>query len=109
MRGAIASFPSTFEDNSCLEKITAMLNHFIQTIEPWLFPLRFLISGTLIFLVGATLWNAIGDAVARGKEMHRIPCSNCQFFTNDYRLKCTINPSIANTQEAVNCIDYNPR
>lgn len=38
--------------------------------------------------------------------MHQIPCSNCQFFTNDYRLKCTVNPSVANTERAINCCDY---
>ncbi len=38
--------------------------------------------------------------------MHQIPCSNCKFFTNDHRLKCTVSPSIANTEQAINCGDY---
>jgi hypothetical protein len=38
--------------------------------------------------------------------MHKIPCPNCQFFTNDHRLKCTIKPLIANTEDAISCQDY---
>jgi hypothetical protein len=38
--------------------------------------------------------------------MHQIPCAKCQFFTNDHRLKCTVNPIIANTERAICCSDY---
>jgi hypothetical protein len=40
--------------------------------------------------------------------MHEIPCNGCQFFTNDYRLKCTVHPQIANSEAAINCRDYQP-
>ncbi|WP_322744170.1 MULTISPECIES: hypothetical protein [unclassified Coleofasciculus] len=40
--------------------------------------------------------------------MHQIPCAYCQFFTNDHRLKCTVNPSIASSENAINCRDYCP-
>lgn len=40
------------------------------------------------------------------KTMHQIPCSKCQFFTGNYQLKCTVNPKIALTEEAINCTDY---
>ncbi|MGK7959817.1 hypothetical protein [Crocosphaera sp.] len=41
--------------------------------------------------------------------MHQIPCSDCQYFTNDYRLKCPVNPFQANTESAINCQDYHQR
>ncbi|WP_279327060.1 hypothetical protein [Crocosphaera subtropica] len=41
--------------------------------------------------------------------MHEIPCSHCQYFTNDYHLKCPVNPFQANTEEAINCKDYQMR
>ncbi|HEY9823404.1 MAG TPA: hypothetical protein V6D35_21935 [Candidatus Sericytochromatia bacterium] len=44
--------------------------------------------------------------MATAKRMHQIPCTGCQFFTNDYHLKCTVRPSIANSEEAINCSDY---
>ncbi len=40
------------------------------------------------------------------KRLHQIPCSRCTFFTNDYRLKCTVNPYSALTETAINCSDY---
>ncbi|MEP0748961.1 hypothetical protein [Coleofasciculus sp. FACHB-125] len=40
--------------------------------------------------------------------MHSVPCTNCRYFTGDYRLKCTVQPSIAQTEEAINCSDYRP-
>jgi hypothetical protein len=38
--------------------------------------------------------------------MHQIPCSRCGFFTNNYRLKCTVHPLAANTEAAIDCTDY---
>ncbi len=40
------------------------------------------------------------------KKLHKIPCSDCDFFTNDYRLKCTIHPYKACSEEAIGCIDF---
>ncbi|WP_373403961.1 hypothetical protein [Cylindrospermopsis raciborskii] len=42
------------------------------------------------------------------QKMHQIPCPNCQFFTNNYRLKCTVNPYTASTEGAIGCPDYHP-
>lgn len=71
-------------------------------------PLRFVFPWLLVALCGWTIFSAIVDAVARAKQMHRIPCTNCRFFTNDYRLKCTVQPRIANTERAIDCSDYRP-
>lgn len=57
-------------------------------------------------MLGWSLWSAIRDTTNRAQEMHQIPCSNCQFFTNDHRLKCPVNPLTANTEQAINCPDY---
>ncbi|MEA5535372.1 hypothetical protein VB691_15300 [Crocosphaera sp. XPORK-15E] len=56
-----------------------------------------------------TLWRTIKDTTDRAKVMHQIPCSTCQYFTNDYRLKCPVNPHQANTEQAINCQDYHGR
>ncbi len=57
-------------------------------------------------LVVWSLWTAARDSVAIAKQMHQVPCPGCQFFTDDYRLKCTVHPSIANTEEAIDCGDF---
>jgi len=48
------------------------------------------------------------DTVAQTRQMHRIPCAGCQFFTSDYHLKCTVHPSLALTEDAIDCMDYEP-
>lgn len=40
------------------------------------------------------------------KRLHQIPCSRCTYFTGDYRLKCTVHPIFALTEEAIGCVDY---
>ena len=41
--------------------------------------------------------------------MHQIPCSNCQFFTGDYQLKCALHPNTALSEEAIDCSDFCPQ
>lgn len=72
-------------------------------------PICFVSAWGLTFLFGWSLWTAIRDGAATTQKMHQIPCSSCQFFTGDYRLKCTVQPSIANTEEAIECMDYQPK
>ncbi|WP_224409141.1 hypothetical protein [Oscillatoria salina] len=49
---------------------------------------------------------AIRDGMMRLRRLHQIPCSKCAFFTGDYRLKCTVHPSKALSEEAIDCLDY---
>lgn len=61
-----------------------------------------------LVLVGF-LWS-IGQALMQGwanlQRLHQIPCSRCTFFTGDYRLKCTVYPDKALSEEAIDCLDY---
>ncbi|MEH2361259.1 hypothetical protein [Nostoc sp.] len=81
----------------------------IHGIQPFLIPICFVVAWTVIILVVLSLWAAARDSVTTAKQMHQIPCTGCQFFTDNYRLKCTVHPSIANTEEAINCSDYQPK
>jgi hypothetical protein len=40
------------------------------------------------------------------QRLHQVPCSNCVFFTGDYRLKCTVKPLIAMSEDAIGCRDF---
>jgi hypothetical protein len=85
-----------------------LLHPLVHAIQPFLVPICFCLTWGLILLVLLTIGSAIRHSVATAKRMHQIPCTQCQFFTDDYRLKCTVNPSIANTEAAINCLDYCP-
>ncbi len=83
-----------------------LVSSLIHAIQPLLVPICFIGAWTVMMIVGWSLWTAARDSVATAKQMHQIPCAGCQFFTNNYRLKCTVHPSIANTEAAIDCSDF---
>ncbi len=60
----------------------------------------------LVFLRTAFL--AVREGIAHLKKLHQIPCDRCAFYTGEYRLKCTVRPYTAFTEEAIGCRDYEP-
>jgi hypothetical protein len=72
--------------------------------------LQILGCGGIWFLVfSLVIWRLIRitqKAFSHLKRLHQIPCSSCAFFTGDYRLKCTVNPVTAMSEEAINCRDF---
>ncbi|OUL35223.1 hypothetical protein BV372_11900 [Nostoc sp. T09] len=86
-----------------------LISSLIYGIQLFLVPICFVVAWSVIGLCAWSLWSAARDSVSKAKQMHQIPCTGCQFFTEDYRLKCTVRPSIANTEEAINCSDYQPK
>jgi hypothetical protein len=83
-----------------------LLQFLVRAIQPLLVPICFVSAWTIVILVAWSLWTAMRDAVQRSRRMHQIPCANCQFFTSDYHLKCTVHPASALTEAAINCKDY---
>ncbi|MBW4426013.1 MAG: hypothetical protein KME50_16570 [Nostoc desertorum CM1-VF14] len=86
-----------------------IISFLIHGIQPFLIPICFITAWTVTILVVLSLWTTARDSVTTAKQMHQIPCTGCQFFTDNYRLKCTVRPSIANTEEAIHCLDYQPK
>ncbi|MGB0563391.1 MAG: hypothetical protein ACPGVO_16540 [Spirulinaceae cyanobacterium] len=75
------------------------------TIHP-LFILGFWLVSVSFFLAIAL---AMRDGIQQLRRLHRVPCSRCAFYTGEYRLKCTVNPCQALTEEAIGCLDYEKR
>jgi len=67
-----------------------------QLLAPW----------TVLALIGWRLWITLRDIVRYTANHHAIPCARCQFFTGDYRLKCTLHPDLAMSERAINCADF---
>lgn len=62
-----------------------------------------------IFMTMALIYSVIAafkEAISHLKKLHQIPCHKCDYFTNDYRLKCPVNPTVACTEEAISCRDF---
>lgn len=67
-----------------------------------------LILSILSSLFAWHFWKVVKAGVAQLRRLHQIPCSGCVFFTRDYRLKCTVHPSKALSEDALNCLDFEP-
>lgn len=66
-----------------------------------------IIFWTIVVLgVSQYIINRLKLAINYVKKLHKIPCSNCQYFTNNYYLKCTVNPQIALHEEAIYCREF---
>jgi hypothetical protein len=85
-----------------------LLYFLIQALQPVLLPLCFATAWSLVVLLLWNIYAATRNGIATVKRLHQIPCANCQYFTDDYHLKCTVRPTIALTEEAINCFDYCP-
>lgn len=86
-----------------------IIRQFLQEYNSYLQPFYFVSAWLLLILLVVNLLKAISETWRRSQQMHEIPCSNCQYFTNDHRLKCTVQPNLANTDDAVNCPDFLPQ
>jgi hypothetical protein len=60
----------------------------------------------MLIITLASIYTTVSKGVKHVTRLHQIPCHNCDFFTNDYRLKCTLHPMIACTEEAIACRDF---
>ncbi len=61
------------------------------------------VVATLLFWRSLTIFQ---QGINHLKRLHQVPCSNCAYFTGDYRLKCTVNPVLAMSEEAIGCRDF---
>jgi hypothetical protein len=71
----------------------------------------FICFGLAWGIVFSICWIIIQDCKAGFsyvKRLHQIPCCKCKYFTSSCYLKCTINPSFACSEEAIDCRDYQP-
>ena len=75
-------------------------------VAPLVVPFCFVASWALIMVAVWSVWSATQSSVAMAKRMHQIPCVECRFYTGDYRLKCPVNPTIALSEQAISCPDY---
>ncbi len=63
----------------------------------------------LLALFLCSVFLAAKDGFERLRRLHQVPCSQCAFFTGDYNLKCTVRPCAALTEDAIDCLDFEPR
>jgi hypothetical protein len=71
-------------------------------------PVCMILVWTVLFSLSWFTWATLGAGWHHLRKLHQVPCDRCAFFTGDYRLKCTVHPYKAFTEEATHCIDFEP-
>jgi len=89
-----------------LQVLQAIAQGIIQTIQPLIVPLCFVMAWGIIGLSAWSLWAATRDGVRRAQRMHKIPCAHCRYFSGNYLLKCPVHPQEALSEAAIGCGDF---
>lgn len=95
--------------NFIIEHIMRALAWLLHVVQPAVVPICFVSAWILLIMAGWSVVSFMRDGVSRAKTMHNIPCTTCQYFTENYHLKCPVHPSIALSEAAINCVDYEER
>jgi len=70
-------------------------------------PIGFITGWTILFLMLSKIGIAARDEIFFTiKRFQRVPCRNCQYFSNNPYLKCAVNPDAVLTEEALKCSEY---
>ncbi len=83
-----------------------LLYPFVHALQPLLVPICLVAAWAIVVLTVWSLVASIKETADRTRQLHQIPCSQCQYFTSSYHLKCTVHPTKALTEEAIHCADY---
>ncbi len=86
--------------------LIALPASLVSLLNLVLVPVCFVLAWGLIGLTAWHLVTTVRDGMARAAVMHKIPCAECRYFTNDHRLKCPIHPKIALSESAIDCTDF---
>lgn len=89
-----------------LPLIHQVANGLFEGLRTILGPMGFVVGTGLIGMMLWSLFSATRDTVAIAKQMHEVPCPNCQYYTGDHRLKCPVHPAKAASEQAIDCQDY---
>jgi hypothetical protein len=82
----------------------------ISDLALTLSPIALLFSWIIFFLLLQRIRTILDNKmVFTVKGLHKVPCKNCRFYSNNHYLKCAVQPSIVMTEEAKDCSEYSPK
>lgn len=105
--GSLIFSPSASTDVSIHLRFKPMSEQFSnQIIEIFALVWCFGCAWALIVLFCWSAWQTCCQGIQQLKRLHGIPCSRCAYFTGDHRLKCTVHPYTALSEDALDCVDF---
>lgn len=94
--------------DQALQLIFVLIAKFIVQIRPLLPVICIVMAWGFTALL---LWNlvvTVRRSVESVRKLHSIPCAGCRYATCDYRLKCSVHPIEAFSEQAISCQDFEP-
>lgn len=89
-----------------LQLVHVIVLHLMTWLQPYLGPICLVVAWSVVVLGIWQMVAATRDSVQRAQTMHRIPCAGCRFFTNQAVLKCSLHPTLAMSEDAIGCLDF---
>jgi hypothetical protein len=90
------------------QSVFITLARLIVWIRPALPFIFMLLAWSITAMLVLTLVAMVRQGLANLRKMHRIPCANCRYGTENYRLKCSVRPIEAFSEQAISCPDFAP-
>lgn len=88
---------------------TQIDNLKVPDIVVSLAPVGLIFSWIIFFLTLRKIRRSLDNKIVfKINTIHKVPCKNCQFYSNNNYLKCAVQPSLVLTEEAKNCSEYSP-
>ena len=89
-----------------IEDCFTVIAKFVLWIQPTMPFVCAVLAWSLVVAIALSLITTIRRGIANLQNVHRVPCSCCAFSSSDYRLKCSVHPSVAFSEEAIGCYDF---
>lgn len=83
-----------------------LLARLIVWIRPAIPAVCFIFVWSTILM---TIWSFVKNirkGIANVQRLHRIPCADCSYATNSHYLKCSVQPFVAFSEDAIDCQDF---
>jgi hypothetical protein len=90
------------------ESAFIFLARLILLIRPALPVICAVLAWSLVAMLVLNLVAMVRQGLTNVRKMHRIPCANCRYATENYRLKCSVRPIEAFSEQAISCQDFAP-
>lgn len=85
-----------------------LLARGIIVIRPVLPVICALAAWGLLAIVISQIASTLRATLHGAQTLHRIPCSHCQYATDNRLLKCSVHPVEAFSEAAIACEDFRP-
>ena len=78
----------------------------IILVRPLMPAVCFIAAWSIVVLAVWHIFSSINQGIKQVKRLHRIPCASCSYATDSHYLKCPLHPSLAFSEEAIDCQDF---